>query len=94
MPMYSYICECGLEWEDFSSIQGRNDVLCPKCERKARQNLGAKLRGVAVKQDTLPWGPQKLVSLEGEPIVESWSDTKRAMAHHDRVHGTKLVRET
>jgi hypothetical protein len=94
MPLYSYLCDCGLAFEEFAEADRCNDVLCPRCKRMARQNYKAKLRGVAIKQDTLPWGPQQIVSVEGEPWVDSFSGMKRAMQHHDEVHGTKLVRET
>ncbi len=36
MPLYEYECEEGHRFEAFSSIENRNDVVCPDCKRAVR----------------------------------------------------------
>ena len=32
MPLYKYKCECGVELEEFNSIDDRHNQKCPECE--------------------------------------------------------------
>ena len=41
MPSYDYLCEkCGRKWEEFTTISGRNKVVC-KCGEKATKLISA-----------------------------------------------------
>ena len=36
MPLYDYLCEtCGLEFEEFNTIAGRETAVCPSCRSES-----------------------------------------------------------
>lgn len=39
MPLYTYSCKCGNEFDDFKSCEERKTSKCPKCGKKAGKVL-------------------------------------------------------
>ena len=39
MPTYAYFCACGIEFEDFQPMPGKQRMKCPECARDATKKI-------------------------------------------------------
>lgn len=46
MPMYTYECSCGNEFEDVRSIADRKTCSCPKCGGDAAQGISRRTNAI------------------------------------------------
>ena len=81
MPLYEYECEGKHRFEELHSIVGRNDVICPVCERPAHIKISAWAR-------VLIAGWSTVVGHDGT-ILSRKQSTESTPMLPEKVHGAR-----
>lgn len=81
MPMYTYECGCGFQFEDAKSIDDRKTCKCSNCGETARQIIG---RPAGVIPFQLGW----FEHIAAEPLYIRNKDELRAACEENNCYAT------